>query len=87
MVERLKQQVGESEANKLLSKAVYLFNIGGNDYFSLFEGNVDELPLSTYKKRAYMDLILGNLTTHLYVRITEPYFNFSIFSYLLTLQM
>ncbi|KMT04758.1 hypothetical protein BVRB_7g169370 [Beta vulgaris subsp. vulgaris] len=66
MVERLKQQVGESEANKLLSKAVYLFNIGGNDYFSLFEGNVDELPLSTYKKRAYMDLILGNLTTHLY---------------------
>ncbi|KAL2932951.1 GDSL esterase/lipase 4 [Bienertia sinuspersici] len=66
MVQRLKEQVGESEANRLLSTAVYLFNVGGNDYFSLFEENRRDLPLSQRLKDHSMDQILGNLTTHIY---------------------
>ncbi|XP_057535666.1 GDSL esterase/lipase 2-like [Amaranthus tricolor] len=65
MVQKLKDQVGEMEGKRLLSKAVYLFNIGGNDYFSLFEENRADLPLSYYQKRNHMNMILGNLTQHI----------------------
>lgn len=76
MVRKMKQQVGESEANKLLSKAVYLLDIGGNDYFSLFETNrtggpLPELPLSPSMKRLYVNQILGNLTTHIYTMYNQ----------------
>ncbi|XP_021716586.1 GDSL esterase/lipase 4-like [Chenopodium quinoa] len=69
MVRKLKQQVGESEGNKLLSKAVYLIDIGGNDYFSIFEPNktnLPQLPLNPQSKKAYVNLILSELTTHIY---------------------
>ncbi|XP_021716585.1 GDSL esterase/lipase 4-like [Chenopodium quinoa] len=66
MFHRLKLQVGEFEANKIISKAVYLFNIGGNDLFSLFETNREGFPLSPFLKRDYVNQILGNLTNHIY---------------------
>ena len=82
MVQKLKDQVGEMEGKRLLSKAVYLFNIGGNDYFSLFEENRADLPLSYYQKRNHMNMILGNLTQHINVTTLQPNYLF-YFSYFL----
>lgn len=64
MVQKLKKQVGEAQANQLLSDAVYLFNIAGNDYVSLLEKNVKKLPVSYNKKKSQMNKIIGNLTIH-----------------------
>ncbi|KAL2932944.1 GDSL esterase/lipase 4 [Bienertia sinuspersici] len=66
MVQRLKQQVGVAEANKLLSEAVYMFNVAGNDYVNLFEKNVNKKrSLSNFKKKRRINMILGNLTVHI----------------------
>lgn len=64
MVEKLKQQVGEAQANKLLSEAVYLFNIGGNDWVTLLQKNVKNLPVSNFKKTNQLNFMIGNLTIH-----------------------
>ncbi|KAK0595575.1 hypothetical protein LWI29_008015 [Acer saccharum] len=37
--QQLKQKLGDAAAKKLISKAVYLFSIGSNDYFTLFSTN------------------------------------------------
>ncbi|XP_021847433.1 GDSL esterase/lipase 4-like [Spinacia oleracea] len=66
MAWKLRNRIGELETNKLLSKAVYLFNIGGNDLFSLFETNRGGFPLNPYMKKDYVNQILGNLTSHIY---------------------
>ncbi|GMY34846.1 GDSL esterase/lipase 1-like isoform X1 [Fagus crenata] len=34
VVKSLRQKLGDVEAKKVLMRAVYLFSIGGNDYFS-----------------------------------------------------
>ncbi|CAO2824664.1 unnamed protein product [Amaranthus hypochondriacus] len=65
MVGKLKQQVGEDQAKKLLSDGVYLFNIAGNDYVTLLQKNVKKLPLSNFKKYRHLNMIIGNLTTHI----------------------
>lgn len=69
MVQKLKQQVGEGPANQLLSEAVYLFNIAGNDYVTLLQKNVKKLPLSNFKKKRQLNMIIGNLTIHIKVRV------------------
>lgn len=65
MVQKLKQQVGEGPAKQLLSEAVYLFNIAGNDYVTLLQKNVKKLPLSNFKKKRQLNMIIGNLTIHI----------------------
>ncbi|XP_021716073.1 GDSL esterase/lipase 4-like [Chenopodium quinoa] len=65
MVQSLTKQVGDSEANRLLSKAVYLFDIGKNDYVTLLQMNRQKRPLSSSEKSLYMKQILGNLTIHI----------------------
>lgn len=67
MVQILKQQVGKSEANRILHKAVYLFNIGENDYTTLLQENISKLPLSPSDKITYIKQVLGNLTIHIKV--------------------
>lgn len=69
MVQKLKQQVGEGTANQLLSEAVYLFNIAGNDYVNLLQKNVKKLPVSNFKRNQRINMVIGNLTTHIKVRI------------------
>ncbi|GMH22027.1 hypothetical protein Nepgr_023870 [Nepenthes gracilis] len=64
MVEKLKKQLGDAEAGSLLSKAVYMFSIGGNDYVSLVEANLNKPALSASYKSRYMGMVLGNLTAH-----------------------
>ncbi|XP_030972724.1 GDSL esterase/lipase 4-like [Quercus lobata] len=60
---KLKQQLGDTEAKKLLSKSVYLFSIGGNDYITITSSvNQSNVITSSYKKK-YMTMVLGNFTT------------------------
>ncbi|WJX87001.1 hypothetical protein P8452_69235 [Trifolium repens] len=51
----LRQRHGDKETTILLSKAVYLINIGTNDYFQ------ENSSLYTHQK--YVSMVVGNLTT------------------------
>ncbi|KAE7998992.1 hypothetical protein FH972_003480 [Carpinus fangiana] len=56
----LKRKLGEAQTKKLLSRAVYLFDIGNNDYLAPFATN-SSLLLS-YSHEEYVDMVIGNLT-------------------------
>jgi hypothetical protein len=57
----LKRKIGEAQAKKLLSKAIYLFSIGSNDYLAPFTTNSS--VLQSYSHEEYADMVIGNLTT------------------------
>ncbi|KAK2970018.1 hypothetical protein RJ640_008358, partial [Escallonia rubra] len=57
----LMKKVGDKEAKKLLSDAVYLFSIGSNDYLHPFLSNSS--VLDSYYKEDYVEMVIGNLTT------------------------
>ncbi|KEH18901.1 GDSL esterase/lipase 1 [Medicago truncatula] len=50
----LRQRLGDEETTTLLAKAVYLINIGNNDYFA------ENSSLYTHEK--YVSMVVGNLT-------------------------
>ncbi|XP_065867085.1 GDSL esterase/lipase 2-like [Euphorbia lathyris] len=53
----IRKQIGDAETTKLLSKAIYLISIGGNDYLA---------PSSVFKsfsQKDYVAMVLGNLTS------------------------
>ncbi|XP_059643682.1 GDSL esterase/lipase 5-like [Cornus florida] len=58
---QLRQELGYVEANKTLSRAIYLFSIGTNDYISLFLTN--STMFHSYTKSQYVEMVIGNLTT------------------------
>lgn len=60
--ESLRKKLGDAHAKKVLNRAVYLFSIGGNDYFSLTNTNA----VQTHR---YVETVIGNLTSVLKVRI------------------
>jgi hypothetical protein len=64
VVKSLRQKLGDVEANKVLMRAVYLFSIGGNDYFSFYSQN-PTAPQSY--RRQYVGMVIGNLTSVLKV--------------------
>ncbi|XP_059630991.1 GDSL esterase/lipase 1-like [Cornus florida] len=53
----LRQKLGDTEAKKMMMRAVYLFSIGGNDYHNISS----DLPQSY--KREYVGMVIGNLTS------------------------
>ena len=57
----LRSKLGKVEAEITLSKAVYLFSIGTNDYMSIFVTN--STVLNSYSKSEYVGIMIGNLTT------------------------
>lgn len=61
----LKRKLGKAEGGLVLSKAVYLFGIGTNDYMSLFLTNSPFLKSHSISQ--YVDLVIGNLTTSIKV--------------------
>lgn len=61
-MKRLRQQLGDEDAHKLLSDAVYLFSMGGNDYMVL-ETNLKSSVLTAAYKETFMTMVLGNFTT------------------------
>lgn len=64
VVKQLKQKLGEVKTKKLLKRAVYLFSIGGNDYFSFFRNNGNA---SKSSQAEYVGIVIGNLTIVLQV--------------------
>ncbi|XP_060675719.1 GDSL esterase/lipase 1-like [Ziziphus jujuba] len=56
----LREKLGDTEAEALLSKAVYLFSIGGNDYSFPFETNSS--VLYTYSVEQFVGQVIGNIT-------------------------
>ena len=67
VVKSLRQKLGDVEAKKVLMRAVYLFSIGGNDYFSFYSQN---LNATQSNRRQYVGMVIGNLTSVLKVRIS-----------------
>ncbi|XP_040998895.1 GDSL esterase/lipase 5-like isoform X2 [Juglans microcarpa x Juglans regia] len=57
----LRSKLGNVGAKMMLSRAVYLFSIGTNDYMSLFLTN--STVLDTFSKSEYVGIVIGNLTT------------------------
>ncbi|XP_016648880.1 PREDICTED: GDSL esterase/lipase 1-like [Prunus mume] len=56
----LRKKLGDEEAKSLLSRAVYFFNTGSNDY--LFAFDTDPTVLGSYSQQEYVDLVRGNMT-------------------------
>lgn len=68
----LRKKLGNDnvEVKAALSRAVYLFSIGTNDYMSLFLTN--STVLNSYSKSEYVQMVIGNLTNVIKVRIIIP---------------
>ncbi|XP_030523766.1 GDSL esterase/lipase 1-like [Rhodamnia argentea] len=62
VVKRLRQQIGDEDAHRLLSDAIYLFSMGGNDYMALATDPKSSVLTAAYKK-TFMTMVLGNFTT------------------------
>ncbi|PWA80521.1 Lipase, GDSL [Artemisia annua] len=61
--ERLRKIYGNTEAKNTLSKAVYLFSIGTNDYISPYLITNSTRFNSTYSNSQLVQIVIGNLTT------------------------
>uniref|UniRef100_A0A7N0ZXC3 Uncharacterized protein n=1 Tax=Kalanchoe fedtschenkoi TaxID=63787 RepID=A0A7N0ZXC3_KALFE len=56
----LKQQMGAAATGRLLTDAVYLFSMGGNDYFHFYLSN--SKAATQPKKRGFVARVIGNLS-------------------------
>ncbi|KAK7294513.1 hypothetical protein RJT34_17402 [Clitoria ternatea] len=59
---QLRQKLGEVEARELLSKAVYIFSIGGNDYGTPFLANSSAVVLP-YPPQQFVHFVIANIST------------------------
>jgi len=57
----LRSNLGDAEARRVISKAVYLFHIGANDYQYPFFANTSTFSNTT--KERFIDFVIGNTTT------------------------
>lgn len=69
----LRDKSGKNEAKTTLSRAVYLFSIGSNDYMSPFLTNSS--VLNSYSKSEYVGIVIGNLTAVIKVSSTSILFS------------
>ncbi|KAI4346900.1 hypothetical protein L6164_007763 [Bauhinia variegata] len=56
---QLEKELGHEEAKELVSKSVYIFSVGGNDYATPFLTN-SSIP---YPLEEFVDIVIGNITT------------------------
>ena len=56
----LRQKLGDAEAKALLSRAVYIFDVGNNDYSFPFERN--STVLKSYSTEQFVGMVIGNIT-------------------------
>lgn len=76
-VERhLRDKLGDEEANALLAAAVFLLNIGSNDYFAPFQVNSSFFE-SRNVQREYVNRVVGNLTS--VIQVNDIYFYLPFF--------
>lgn len=62
VVNRLRKMYGDTEARNTLSKAVYLFSIGTNDYLNPYMITNSTHFNSSYSNSQLVDIVIGNLT-------------------------
>ncbi|KAG8643179.1 hypothetical protein MANES_11G014887v8 [Manihot esculenta] len=62
---RLRHKLGDSETEALLSKAIYLFSFGTNDYGKVTDGFS---VLHYYSSEEYVGMVVDNFTTGIKVR-------------------
>ena len=67
------KRLGKAIAEDIVSKSVYLFSIGDNDYGSLLDPNSSPV-LPPVDHRGFVDTVIGNLTDVIRVRTN---FNFN----------
>ncbi|KAL6134769.1 hypothetical protein ACLB2K_066997 [Fragaria x ananassa] len=60
VVKHLRHNLGDAETYTLLSNAVYLISIGGNDYFAPLATNCSYFE--THSQEEYVGMVIGNLT-------------------------
>lgn len=65
----LRNKLGGAQAKKMLSRAVYMFSIGGNDYAYALITN------STYSRPQLVGRVIGNITAVIKVIIYIPDLN------------
>lgn len=70
----LREKLSNDEGKLILSRAVYLFSIGSNDYTSPFLTN--STVLNSFSKSQYIGMVIGNLT-----RVLKVTFSFHSFTY------
>ncbi|KAH7565668.1 hypothetical protein JRO89_XS09G0242300 [Xanthoceras sorbifolium] len=58
----LREKLGNDEAKMIISRAVYLFSIGSNDYISPFLTNNFTLLINSSSDSKYVGIVIGNLT-------------------------
>nr|GMC84538.1 GDSL esterase/lipase 1-like [Ipomoea batatas] len=58
--QQLKKEVGNEGSKQLLSNAVYMFNIGSNDYSNYV---LNSTLLNAYTQNQYVDMVVGNMST------------------------
>ncbi|CAH2036622.1 unnamed protein product [Thlaspi arvense] len=61
VVRSLRSALGEVEANRVFSRAVYLFSIGGNDYF--YPISATSSPFQSNSNEKFADIVIGNTTS------------------------
>jgi hypothetical protein len=75
-----RKKLGDAETKTFLGKAVYLINIGSNDYAIPFTTN--STLLQSISQQELVDMVIGNLTTVIKVRkisTIQPFFFFFFF--------
>ncbi|XP_027337345.1 GDSL esterase/lipase 5-like [Abrus precatorius] len=60
---QFRQKLGEEEAKKLLSRAIYIVSIGGNDYSAPYYTNSTTPVAIPYSQQNFVDFVIGNITT------------------------
>ena len=68
----LRLKLGDTAAAGLLSSAVYMFSVGGNDYAFAFETNSS--VLRSYTRQQFVGLVIGNITAVIQVLIESKSF-------------
>lgn len=67
MKKRLRAKLGDSEAEEMVSNAVYFVSIGSNDYLGGYLGNPEMQQL--HQPELYVGMVVGNLTVAIQVKL------------------
>jgi hypothetical protein len=67
LARQFRKKLGDGEAKTFLGSAVYLINIGGNDYSIPFTTNSS--VLQSISQEEFVDMVIGNLT--IVIKVTK----------------
>lgn len=79
---KLRRKLGAERSKALISSAVYLLSIGGNDYLSPFTFNSSFYD--KFSNQEYVAMVFGNMTQFIQVL---KYYNYNLFINTLELQL